>query len=412
MEKIDIKEACSILNVSQRTLYRWISDGKMSATKVGRGYRFDKSRLLEVAGLPNPKTSTFAQLYREDCRFFLVDLIEEIKPDFIFTETRIGERVITAYQLLPPTFPNEKIFAISSLMHRSSKRLRDLISGKMVLLLDEAAARGISLAEHRALLEAQGAIVVTAVLAIREGGLDDRRIQEFPIRYALKLNDYEYRRFTSTLLDALAVSGVSLDLDHLSFMLNIRDLDLVDDLMAQTALLGRIHNTRSYVGQYDDNNEFVMRGWTLDDPDFIRIPKGFSDLQPKDAVFKLRFDRQPNGVRCVVIITNQMTIYPNDFSTSLISHFGDMVTILPADWQDMEAEQKSQYLYESNLLILAAEIFRQFTSVAKKGASAELQTALDSAYMEENEICSIFDRSHDNAIISLASEISKGKISV
>ncbi|PIV20539.1 MAG: hypothetical protein COS40_12060 [Deltaproteobacteria bacterium CG03_land_8_20_14_0_80_45_14] len=363
---------------------------------------------MKTAGFPNPATSTFAQLYGEDCRLFLGGLIDEIKPDFILTETRIGERVITAFQLLPPSFPKEKVFVISSLRHRSSKRLTDLLKGKRVLLLDEAAERAISLAQHREWLEGHGGIVVTAVLAIREAGVEARRIQEFPIRYALKLSNYDYRRFTATMLDALTVAGVSLDIDHLSLMLDIRDSKLVDELMAQTAQLGRIHSTRSYVHPTDTTGEFATRGWTLDDPAFISIPRVLTHLHPDDAVVKLRFDAQPSGVRCVIIATNKMKIDPDDFCSSLLAHFGDADSMLPDDWQDMTGDQKALYLYESTLLIWAGEIFRQFTVVAKKGASSALQYALDTAHVQEKEICAVFDRSLDSAVISLASKIAKG----
>jgi excisionase family DNA binding protein len=408
VETVDFKEACTILNVSKRTLYRWIAEKKIIAAKAGRSYRFDRSTLMKMMNFPDPAISTFARLYGENCRVFLEGIIDEIKPDYIVTENRFGERAINAFQLLPSSFPKDRIFVISSLRHRASKRLEELLNNKRVLLLDEAAERAISLYLHREWLEKYGAIVVTAVLAILEKGIKEQRIQEFPIRYALKLGNYDYRRFTATMLDALTVSGVSLDIDHLSLMLDIRDSKLVDELMAQTAQLGRIHRTRSYVHPTDIKSNFVTKGWTLDDPTFISMPRILSFLQPDNSVIKFRFDAQLNGVRCVIVVTNKMKIDLENLSSSLLSHFGDAKSMLPKDWNDMSDDQKALYIYESTLLIWAAEMYRQFAVIAKKGASRELQDAIDSANVEESEICAIFDRELDHAVISLASDIAKG----
>lgn len=43
-----LKEVEEILSVTQRTLYTWIKDGRLKATKVGRQYRVTKEALDEL----------------------------------------------------------------------------------------------------------------------------------------------------------------------------------------------------------------------------------------------------------------------------------------------------------------------------------------------------------------------------
>jgi PTS system nitrogen regulatory IIA component len=47
--KLSVKDAARLLNVSEKTIYRWISDGKIPAHQIGEQYRFNRSELLEWA---------------------------------------------------------------------------------------------------------------------------------------------------------------------------------------------------------------------------------------------------------------------------------------------------------------------------------------------------------------------------
>jgi excisionase family DNA binding protein len=43
-----LRELCEILHISDATARRWIKDGKIRASRVGRAYRFLGSNLLEA----------------------------------------------------------------------------------------------------------------------------------------------------------------------------------------------------------------------------------------------------------------------------------------------------------------------------------------------------------------------------
>jgi PTS system nitrogen regulatory IIA component len=47
--QISIKDACRLLNVPERTLYRWIRNGSLPASRIGDDYRLDRVELIEWA---------------------------------------------------------------------------------------------------------------------------------------------------------------------------------------------------------------------------------------------------------------------------------------------------------------------------------------------------------------------------
>jgi PTS system nitrogen regulatory IIA component len=47
--RLTVRDAAGLLSVSEKTIYRWISQGKLPAYKVGEQYRFNRSELLEWA---------------------------------------------------------------------------------------------------------------------------------------------------------------------------------------------------------------------------------------------------------------------------------------------------------------------------------------------------------------------------
>jgi nitrogen PTS system EIIA component len=47
--QLGVREAANILTVSEKTIYRWIKDGKLPAYRVNEQYRFNRAELLEWA---------------------------------------------------------------------------------------------------------------------------------------------------------------------------------------------------------------------------------------------------------------------------------------------------------------------------------------------------------------------------
>ena len=55
-----LAEACEILQVSEATLRRWLKDGRLPSARIGRGYRFLGSQLLDALTLLEPETKESA----------------------------------------------------------------------------------------------------------------------------------------------------------------------------------------------------------------------------------------------------------------------------------------------------------------------------------------------------------------
>jgi excisionase family DNA binding protein len=45
-----LKEVCDILQISPATALRWIKDGKLRPSRIGRGYRFLGAQVLAALG--------------------------------------------------------------------------------------------------------------------------------------------------------------------------------------------------------------------------------------------------------------------------------------------------------------------------------------------------------------------------
>ena len=62
--QLSVREVAQYLNVSEKTVYRWISEGKVPHHRVDGQYRFNRSDLLEWANERKIKVST--AVYRRD----------------------------------------------------------------------------------------------------------------------------------------------------------------------------------------------------------------------------------------------------------------------------------------------------------------------------------------------------------
>jgi excisionase family DNA binding protein len=47
-----LQEACAILQISAATALRWINDGKLNPSRIGRGYRFTGRQILDALNPP------------------------------------------------------------------------------------------------------------------------------------------------------------------------------------------------------------------------------------------------------------------------------------------------------------------------------------------------------------------------
>ncbi len=61
--QLGVKDVARVLNVSEKSIYRWIQDGQLPAYKVNDQYRFNRSELLEWANAK--KINVSAEIFKE-----------------------------------------------------------------------------------------------------------------------------------------------------------------------------------------------------------------------------------------------------------------------------------------------------------------------------------------------------------
>lgn len=72
--QLGVRDVARILNVSEKSIYRWIQQGQLPAYKVNEQYRFNKAELLEWANAQKINVST--EMFAEP------DESVELMPDF------------------------------------------------------------------------------------------------------------------------------------------------------------------------------------------------------------------------------------------------------------------------------------------------------------------------------------------
>lgn len=75
--QLGVRDVARILNVSEKSIYRWIQQGQLPAYKVNEQYRFNRAELLEWANAQKINVST--EMFTEP------DASAELMPDFADT---------------------------------------------------------------------------------------------------------------------------------------------------------------------------------------------------------------------------------------------------------------------------------------------------------------------------------------
>jgi PTS system nitrogen regulatory IIA component len=75
--QLGVRDVARILNVSEKSIYRWIQQGQLPAYKVNEQYRFNRAELLEWANAQ--KINVSAEMFTEP------DAAAELMPDFADT---------------------------------------------------------------------------------------------------------------------------------------------------------------------------------------------------------------------------------------------------------------------------------------------------------------------------------------
>jgi len=411
-------EAQKILGVSRRTLYRMIHEARISGVKVGGTWRFAEDQLRHqltgkpmarpaapAAGAPpvSQAVARFERVYGGQVRRNLQAVLRHVKPDLLVFKDREARRLFVILGLLPPEHADHVTY-MSALRHRSRKHLREKIALKSLLLLDDVAERARGLSANRELLEKCQARVHTAALCTRKEQIVAGKIEEFGLHRGLELGDADYRRFTALLSQVLLENAPRLDVDHLVVRMPLPP-DRVAALKVLCAGLGRYHETQCYLGSTEH-----ATSWTLDDPTFLRLPRKALAPLRFDGVAKLRFSYRPadSFLEIAVIVAPSMTVDLRAPLDGLLSVLGGRRarTVLPSDFGEMEPAYQARYIYEASLLLLAAEVARQFLMVLGEnrafGASSRV------ARLHQEDALSCFDPNLDTSLLRLVEQIVNG----
>lgn len=80
--RVTVREAAELLSVSEKTIYRWISQGKMPAYKVNEQYRFSRAELLEWA--TSQRLNVSARILEEPEETSTATLEEAVRTGGVF----------------------------------------------------------------------------------------------------------------------------------------------------------------------------------------------------------------------------------------------------------------------------------------------------------------------------------------
>ena len=119
--QLGVKEVAGLLNVSEKTIYRWLKQGKLPAYRVNEQYRFNKAELLEWATAERLQVSPTIFSDPEGSSLPLPTLAEAIRSGGIIyrvggTEKQAVLRTIVEMMLLPEEVDRE--FLIQVLLAR------------------------------------------------------------------------------------------------------------------------------------------------------------------------------------------------------------------------------------------------------------------------------------------------------
>lgn len=114
---LNVREAAKILNVSEKTIYRWIQQGSLPAYRVNEQYRFHRAELLEWA--TSHKINVSPKIFEEPegAPAALVGLAEALQAGGIFYRVGGGDkesvlRSIVETMRLPEEVDREFLFRV------------------------------------------------------------------------------------------------------------------------------------------------------------------------------------------------------------------------------------------------------------------------------------------------------------
>ncbi|HSW31790.1 MAG TPA: helix-turn-helix domain-containing protein [Longimicrobiales bacterium] len=295
-------EVASILKVSERTVRRWAEEGRIPAVKLGSRWRFRRT------DLPNEEPTAFqhldlgdhlhdlpaglafpADVFKDLAQRFR-DKLEAYDPDIVVIRDRQGHRSAARLRLVPEAYVARVVFS-GRLTQMSQSELDALTTGKRILVVDESSARARG---HERINELfPRARVQHLVLAVLSETRDAGELKDLGTDFCAEFSPQEFRAFVDDLL-LITADTPPLDADHLNVDIGVADGDWVR-LKASLYLWGTPFDYTTVLGSED------LEVWTLDDPNFFRLPSG-PDLQLQfDGSCKIRLYYRHSAHRLTLV---------------------------------------------------------------------------------------------------------------
>ncbi len=115
--QLGVRDVAQILNVSEKSIYRWIQGGQIPAYKVNDQYRFNRAELLEWATARKINVSAEMFLERDAGPDLMPDLAESIEAGGIFyrlegSDKESALRSVVNVMKLPPDMDRDLLLRV------------------------------------------------------------------------------------------------------------------------------------------------------------------------------------------------------------------------------------------------------------------------------------------------------------
>jgi PTS system nitrogen regulatory IIA component len=115
--QLGVRDVARILNVSEKSIYRWIQQGQIPAYKVNDQYRFNRAELLEWATSKKINVSTEMFAESDAAAELMPDFADSIEAGGIFYRLEGGEkesalRSVVGVMKLPPDMDRELLLRV------------------------------------------------------------------------------------------------------------------------------------------------------------------------------------------------------------------------------------------------------------------------------------------------------------
>jgi nitrogen PTS system EIIA component len=118
---LSVRDVAKLLDVSEKTVYRWVSQQKLPASKMGDQYRFNRAELLEWATANQMRVSP--QIFHENASEEVVRLEDSLRSGGVFYRVAGTDKesvIREVVQIIPLPEEVDRPFLLEVLLARES----------------------------------------------------------------------------------------------------------------------------------------------------------------------------------------------------------------------------------------------------------------------------------------------------